>query len=257
MGWKDRDRWPEREPRPKVRKLSEDQRKRYLEKFSKGIESSPVLSALKIRVRALRGRFYFERIWENDEPEIEIIGRVTPLVSPETLLLEAEKSQSNWFKVTQGSAKKIIEALTNDKKGAFYCLSALDKSLKDAKGSLGKTEIEMHDDLKFYYKETGKECTVQETLYHYFGIPIHVILQPQNWYWYHRTPKIVEVSQDREKVLVDFSSMSMSGNRFGGRCLYTIKDNNWGAFVIRPNQSSSIESALSWLEKRKWKDWEA
>ena len=45
---------------------------------------------------------------------------------------------------------------------------------------------------EFAYAETGKPCSVQETLYHFFGLPIHVIAQPSGWYSCHWTPRIVE-----------------------------------------------------------------
>ena len=73
-----------------MRRLSEAQKKRFLTKFDEGVASSPVLTALNVRVRALRGRFYFERIWDDDADDLEVIGRVTPLAKPATLLLEAE-----------------------------------------------------------------------------------------------------------------------------------------------------------------------
>ena len=100
MGWKRQ--WPERQPRPKVQTLSSEEREQILGVFKKGIESSPVLSSLNIRVRALRGRFYFERVWQfpDEESEVEVIGRATPLAdSEEDFLLEVEKSKGNWYQV--------------------------------------------------------------------------------------------------------------------------------------------------------------
>jgi len=55
--WQD---WPERPARPKVRRLSAEERDRYLNRMIRAIERSPVLSALSVEVRALRGRFYVE-----------------------------------------------------------------------------------------------------------------------------------------------------------------------------------------------------
>jgi len=253
MRW--RRQWREREPRPQVRRLSDDQKKRFLRIFSEGISSSPVLTTLNIRVRARRGRFYIERIWNDDEADIETVGRVTPLISPAALLLEVERSKNDWFQVKRGPARKIIETIAEDTTGTFHGLGALDQSLKNGKGRKGRREVEMREDQKFFDKQTGEECTVQEALYHFFGVPIDVIAEPRVWYWYHRRPQIVEVSEDRQKVLVEFLAMSLRGS-FGGRCLYTIKDNAWGAFIIRPNQSGSIPLAMRWLEKRKWRDWD-
>jgi hypothetical protein len=83
MGWKRN--WPERKPRPAVKALSKKQKDEILSKLVGGIESSPVLSSLNIRAKALRGRFYIEQIWKNDsdeDVEYAIIGRITPLVTP-------------------------------------------------------------------------------------------------------------------------------------------------------------------------------
>lgn len=79
MGWGRE--WPERIPRPEVQKLSDEQKKRIVSVLTKGIEESPVLKALSFRARLLRGRFYIERIWqdEKDRHEIEVVGRLTPL----------------------------------------------------------------------------------------------------------------------------------------------------------------------------------
>ena len=35
---------------------------------------------------------------------------------------------------------------------------------------------------EFTYAESGKPCSAQETLYHFFGLPIYVIAQPSGWY---------------------------------------------------------------------------
>ena len=98
MGWKRN--WPERKPRPAVKPLSKERKNEILSIIVGGIESSHVLSSLNIRVRALRGRFYIEQLWQNDsDEELEpvIIGRITPLVAPRgRLLLEVEKSKGNW-----------------------------------------------------------------------------------------------------------------------------------------------------------------
>ena len=89
MGWgRNRD-WPSYQSRPKVVKLSNEEQDNILQKFQKGIDNSSVLSALQVKVKKSRSRFYFERIFDNQE--IVIIGRTTPLeVKGTTLLLEVE-----------------------------------------------------------------------------------------------------------------------------------------------------------------------
>jgi len=80
----------QRAPRPKAQRLSADKKQQILKTLCGGIEKSPVLSALNIRAVDRRGRFYFERLWEDeDEPEEEVIGRITPLTGAKlNLLLE-------------------------------------------------------------------------------------------------------------------------------------------------------------------------
>ena len=73
--------WPEREPRPKVRRLTELEQASIVRSLEKGIAASPVLSAFGIEVRVARGRFYIERQrqYENSQPYTEVWGRITPL----------------------------------------------------------------------------------------------------------------------------------------------------------------------------------
>lgn len=109
--------------------------------------------------------------------------------------------------------------------------------------------------MKFYYIDSKKECRVQEVLFHYFGVPISVIAEPREWYVYHRTPHIREINKNNDKILIGFTSFSSLGDGFGGTCLYMKKDGKWVVFTIKPNQDTSINSSVLWLEKRKWKDW--
>lgn len=250
--------WPERKPRPKVRALSKAQQEGILSKLKTGIESSPVLTALNIRVRALRGRFYIEQLWQNgsqDKQEVFVIGRLTPLVTPKgRLLLEAEKSKGSWYKVKTGFAKSLIEHVANDTKGTFHGLGALNESL--VLGGNQRLPVKMDKELNFIYKSTGEICSTQEALYHFFGVSINVIAEPSGWYMYHRTPWITDVSSDLRSVLVRFTSSTMYGSTFGGSCLYTnVHENKWAAYPIKPNQSQNIESSISWLEKREWNSW--
>jgi len=105
------------------------------------------------------------------------------------------------------------------------------------------------------YADTGEALSVQEALYHYFGVPICVIAQPAGWYFRHRTPYIVECSDNRTRVLVRFIASSWLGETFGGTCLYLKQEGEWKAYTIRPNQSDSIAAAERWLIKRKWRPW--
>ena len=63
-----RHQWSEKASRPKLKRLSSEQKDNILKILEQGIASSPVLSALDIRVRALRGRFYLnEPFYDPDE----------------------------------------------------------------------------------------------------------------------------------------------------------------------------------------------
>jgi len=59
MGWGQR--WPERERRPKARRLTEAETQKILATLRKGITASPVLSAFGVEARANPGRFCIER----------------------------------------------------------------------------------------------------------------------------------------------------------------------------------------------------
>ena len=129
--------WPERMPRPKVRCLSSEERQRLLNVFKKEIELSPVLSSLRFAVRALRGRFYFEKVLQDssERPTTEIIGRVTPLESTEKeFLLEVEKQLGSWYTVIQGTEIDVIHKILVDTQGTFHGLGDLDTSLRKTGG---------------------------------------------------------------------------------------------------------------------------
>lgn len=235
--------------------------------MAKEIAASPVLAAFDVQVRVLRGRYYLQWSWtplnvddldEVDEPEERIsYGRITPVDGQDgPLLLEIERSQGSWSKVASDSAKKLIRTVAGDTKGSFHGLGALDKSLRRAgQAGVDRLPVKQVGTLKFVFADTDEACSVPEALYHHFGLPIPVIAQPARWYFYHRQPAIVESSADGTRILVRFTSSSWSGETFGGTCLDLVRDGQWGAYTIRPNQSDNIATAEAWLVKRKWKPW--
>jgi len=253
--WQD---WPDRPKRPKVRRLSAEQRDKYLSGMTRAIERSPVLSALSFEVRALRGRFYLERSSRDENGNLTdtaTLGRITPLAdSASSLLLEVEYRTGSWSEIAKGSVQKVMNAIANDSKGTFHGLGSLNKSLRKAGKGLQRLPVTMRRDGRFVFSEDGRRCSTQEALVHYFGLPLDVIAEPRTWYWYHRKPHIVEVSRDRRRVLVRFSTSSLSGE-FGGTCLYVCRNDRWEAFTIKPSASDDIDSAERWLEMRKWRQW--
>jgi len=251
-------RWPERQPRPKTRQLTKAEQAAIVRTLEKAIAASPVLSAFGIKVRVARGRFYIERERQDDgsEPYTEVWSRITPLAgAKKELLLEVPHRRGSWSEVARGQALKFGKLLAADTKGRFHGLGSLDASLRRLAEGQERLPMELDEGGKFVYMDTGEECGAQEALFHFFGLPIEVVAEPSEWYSYHRRPRIVEVSEDRTRILVRFMATSMSGESFGGACLYLQWDGGWGAYTIKPSESRTIDRAEAWLVKRKWKAW--
>jgi hypothetical protein len=239
--------WSARPRRPKVRSLEADEKEKLLALMTEEIANSPVLSAFGTQVRFLRGRFYVER---PTTAGVESWGRITPLA--DELLLEVE--HRSWKEVDRGPAEKLIQTIAGDTRGTFHALGFLDRSLRKAGQGLTRQTVKVQDN-RFVYADSGEGCSLQEVLFHFFGLPVAVIARPRLWYSYHRAPHLVDFSADRTRVLVRFSASSWSGQSFGGTCLYARGEGGWGAYPIKPSESASIAAAEAWLVKRKWKAW--
>jgi len=246
MQWRTRAARPRR---PAVEPINAEVKATVLAEMAAEIERSPVLSSFGIQVRFLRGRFYIERPLPTG---VLVCGRITPLANE--LLLEVEFG--SWSEVTRGSAQEVIAVMANDRKGTFHGLGSVDESLRKADQGLTRQPMSVKEG-KYVYTNTGEFCgTVQEVLFHFFGLPLDVIAEPRIWYAYHRTPTIVSRTPDLTRVLLRFSASSWTGQGFGGTCLYVNRNGVWGAYRIRPSESDTIASAEAWLIKRKWKPWE-
>src|SRR6266446_5017399 len=130
MGWGQR--WPERVPRPKARRLTETEKQDILRTLEQGIAASPVLSAFGVQVRVQRGRFYIERHASDQDSEqyTIVLGRITPLTSAKNdLLLETERREGSWFEVAEGSAAKLIKVIASDSKGTLHGLGHIPADL--------------------------------------------------------------------------------------------------------------------------------
>lgn len=224
------------------------------------IDESPVMTALRMQVRFLRGRFYIEsrRPVLHRNSSGDVIARLIPIAgSKVTLLLEKERAKGTWFEIARGSVGKLSRIIVEDAKQTFHGLGPLDRSIRQAREEgLDRLQLIKKGRLGFIYAGSGAECTVQEILFHYFGMPVDVIAEPREWYAYRREPRIIEISKDPGAVLVRFSSLNISfGMEFSGSCLYTFVNNRWQAFTVKPNQSESIAKAIAWLEKRQWQGW--
>lgn len=180
MRW--RDDWPERPPRPKVRKLSNEEKAKILTKMDKGVKASPVLTALNYRVKVSRGRFYYEQVF-SDNDDFEIMGRVTPLANNrDEFLLEVEYGRNNWAKIKQGKIGTVINVISRDKEGTFHGLGVLDQSIRTAlKNNSEKLKIVKKGRMNYYYKDSENKCSGQEILFHYFDVPIICIAEPRDW----------------------------------------------------------------------------
>jgi hypothetical protein len=239
--------WPERPPRPKVRRVSATEQEKLLATIPRAVARSPILTAFGVQVRLLRGRFYIERPFSSS---VQVWGRITPIAK--SLLLEVERRSGNWSEVSKGSALKLIRLISNDTKGTFHGLGSLEKSLVKADQGLSRLPVKVLGKTKFVYTQSKQPCTAQEALFHFFGLPVEVIAEPARWYYFHRKPHIVEFTKDRTRVLVRFSTMSLSGGEFEGTCLYLLRDDEWGAYRIRPSQGDSIAAAEKWLLEWSW-----
>ncbi len=258
MRWRDRRGWSERPRRPAARKLTATDKDKLSEALGAAIAQSPVLSYFKVEARALRGRFYldWQRNPEGADAESDTWGRLTPLAEERgALLLEVEYRKGRWSAVAQGSVEEVIDAAACDQRGTFHALGSVEIALRKAGKGLVRLPIKQEEDGRFVYSQSGKRCTVQEVLFHYFGVPLAVVVEPRHWYARHRTPYIVECSGDGHRVLVRFMATGWSGETFGGTCLYLCCEGRWGAYTIKPSESRNIAAAEAWLVKRKWRPW--
>lgn len=246
-------RWPEYQYRPKVKKLSKEELADALAAMKRAIDRSPVLSALQIEAHARRGRFYLEQHVEEDGRRFRgILGRISHIVRVGPLLEVPGRSENSWSEVAKGSIQKLMKIVASDKRGRFHGLGSLNEALRKA-GGTDRLPVK-RDGVKFSYDDSGERCTVQEALYHYFDVPIDVIAEPRQWYIYQRQPVIVEASEDRRNVLVQFVKAGIDGS-FGGTALYTIRNGLWDVFTIKPRDSGSIAEAEAWITNRGWKSW--
>ncbi len=248
--------WPERPARPTVKKLDDQETQAVVEGLTAAIQESPVLTALRYRLQARRGRFYYETDLDVVDDFI-VIARVTPLTNEAgSFLLEVERGSGSWSQEFKGTIHGVGKCLASDNEGTFHGLGRLDASIrKAAKANLLRLPFEMRKPLKYYEFSTKISLSVPEVLFHVFEVPIPVIAEPSGWYQCHRKPSLCEVDEVEQRILVEFTAESWSGESFGGRCLYCQHDGKWNAFRIKPNQSATIASSLTWLKQRAWKPW--
>ena len=103
----------------------------------------------------------------------------------------AGSRKGSWSEIARGSARKLIKTVASDTKGTFHGLGALDKALRRAGKGLERLPVK-REGKTVVYAESGEACSAQEALFHYFGLPLHVLVEPSEWYSYHRKPMIVE-----------------------------------------------------------------
>lgn len=99
---------------------------------------------------------------------------MTPL--PKTLLLEKERR--SWREIARGTPEKLVAEIAGDTQGTFHGLGALDRVLREAGNGLNRLPMAVNGD-DFVYAESGEVASVQEALFHFFGLPIEVICEPE------------------------------------------------------------------------------
>ena len=256
MGWGQR--WPEREARPKARRLTETEKQEILATLKKGITASPVLSGFGVQVRAQRGRFYIERQRQaqDSEPYTEVWGRITPLAgAKKELLLERPYRKGSWSEVTRGQAAKLVKAIAGDTRGTFHGLVPSTRAsanwVKGREVAGEHTKAGANSSMRTPARNAAcrRHCSITS------ACPSRLLPSPRAGIRITGGRWIVEASKDRTRVLVWFRAKSMSGESFGGTCLYLQRDGQWGAYTIKPSESRTIASAEAWLVKRKWQTW--
>ena len=254
MRWR-RQRWPEREPRPEARTLTDEERTKLLATMTREVAASPVLTGLGLQVRSQRGRFYLERrLGEGTRPASKRGAGSRRWPARMTCCWSRNATREAGPRST-GDRPETDQDHCRRHQGDVPRPGALDKALRRAGKGLERLPVQ-REGTTFVDAESGEGCSAQEALFHYFRLPLHVLVEPSEWYSYHRKPTIAEGSEDRTRVLVRFGAMSSSGESFGGTCLYTLRDGRWGAYPIRPSESRDIASAEAWLVKRKWRAWD-
>jgi len=95
------------------------------------------------------------------------------------------------------------------------------------------------DQGKFVYTDTGKGCSVQEVLFHYFGLPIEVGCRTVTLVFV--SPQAVDCRNEREP---DTGTGAGSRRRactakFWRHCLYIQREGQWAAYTIKPSDSEN------------------
>lgn len=111
--------WPERPARPAVRKLEAQETHAVVDGLTAAIQASPVLTALRYRVQARRGRFYYES--EGDVAgDFAVVARVTPLADDAaSFLLEVEQGSGSWSTVFKGAVRGVGKCVGGTARGRF------------------------------------------------------------------------------------------------------------------------------------------
>ena len=248
--------WPERQPRPEARTLTDEEKKKLLAGMTKEIASSPVLTGLGLTgpvatgpvlpgATARRGGLCRGRGVGPDHAAGRL-GR--PAAGAGT-------PQGKLVRDRQGIGQETHQDHRRRHQGDVPRARCAGQGVAKAGKGLERLPVKREGKTKFVYVGTGEECSVQEALFHHFGLPLHVLVEPSEWYSYHRKPTIVEASKDRSPGAGAVRGESSSGESFGGTCLYACRDGRWGAYRIRPSESRDIASAEAWLVKRKWRQW--
>ena len=248
MRWR-RQHWPEREPRPEARTLTDEEKKKLLATMTREIAASPVLTGLGLQVRSQRGRFYLERpLGEGDAAGVEAWGRITPLADSTDLLLEQERRKGSWSEIDQGIGPETHQDHRRRHQGDVPRPRCARQGVATGRQGAGAAAGQAggEDDVRLC--RDGRGCSAQEALFHYFGLPLHVLVEPSEWYSYHRKPTIVEASEDRTRVLVRFGADEF----VGGELRRDLPVCPAGTGAGGPTGSGPARAGTSPLPRRGW-----
>ncbi len=147
--------------------------------------------------------------------------RTVPLDGSAESLLECPGRGANRYEVAKGKPSRLIAAIASDCLGTFHGLGSVDAFLRGISRETDQRKLLKDSgtpEQPAFRHAKGEACPAQVALAGYFGIPIDVLIEPRQWYAYHRKPLIVEYSSDLTRVLVRFRADTLTSTITGVCC---------------------------------------
>ncbi|MEZ6087050.1 MAG: hypothetical protein R3C05_03250 [Pirellulaceae bacterium] len=219
------------------RELTNYERSQAERRIYGAIASSPVLRELEIGYERDGNTFYLIR---KGEPDRSPLARIRPSAKGSSFVLEAPTDEG-WDFFGQGTPNRVIKLFCNDTLGTFHGLGSIDQTLRDI--PFEKLRVDRFSDRQFCFHETKKPCSVQETLYFYFGIPLEIVMQPEELYRRHGRPMLLAASDDESRILVRFCHASSSNPSIIGYGYYALINDHWYGVPIPSDEGGTVEQA--------------